>query len=244
MDPEVAMDSSGNFVVVWADERNGNYDIYAQCYNNFGVKEGVNFRVNDVTDNIDFDQYSPIVAMNNTGNFIIVWHGAEGFCAQRFSAIGIRNGSNFKINNHDLGSAHSPSIAMADNGTFVVVWISTVYPKAYTTQHGIFGQYFNIDNQQDGENFQVKEFSLIETYLYLFVGIDNSGNFVISWEVDEYQLNSIYFQRFDSNCRPISDNFLVTSIDEEGTCSAFAMNANGNFVIAWNEYRIKAAFSD
>ncbi len=241
MDPEVAMDSSGNFVVVWADERNGNYDIYAQCYNNFGVKEGVNFRVNDVTDNIDFDQYSPIVAMNNTGNFIIVWHGAEGFCAQRFSAIGIRNGSNFKINNHDLGSAHSPSIAMADNGTFVVVWISTVYPKAYTTQHGIFGQYFNIDNQQDGENFQVKEFSLIETYLYLFVGIDNSGNFVISWEVDEYQLNSIYFQRFDSNCRPISDNFLVTSIDEEGTCSAFAMNANGNFVIAWNEYPIICA---
>jgi hypothetical protein len=30
--PSIAMDGSGNFVITWEDERNGNSDIYAQFY--------------------------------------------------------------------------------------------------------------------------------------------------------------------------------------------------------------------
>ena len=45
-DPEVSVDSSGNFVVVWSDEKNGDWDIYGQRYTGEGVAIGNNFRVN------------------------------------------------------------------------------------------------------------------------------------------------------------------------------------------------------
>jgi hypothetical protein len=41
------MDGSGNFVVVWEDKQNGNYDIYGQRYSSRGAKLGTNFLVSD-----------------------------------------------------------------------------------------------------------------------------------------------------------------------------------------------------
>jgi len=49
--PAVAMDTLGNFVICWDDQRNGegNFDIYAQRYSSSGNPLGTNFRVNDDT---------------------------------------------------------------------------------------------------------------------------------------------------------------------------------------------------
>ena len=52
-DPSVAMDSDGDFVVSWQSYgQNGYYgyiDIYAQRYDNSGVAQGAEFRVNTYT---------------------------------------------------------------------------------------------------------------------------------------------------------------------------------------------------
>jgi len=45
--PTVAMNSSGDFVIVWLDLRNGNWDIYAQRYSNNGTALESNFKIND-----------------------------------------------------------------------------------------------------------------------------------------------------------------------------------------------------
>jgi len=44
--PAIAMDESGKFVITWSDKRNGDYDIYGQCYNSFGEAIGKNFIIN------------------------------------------------------------------------------------------------------------------------------------------------------------------------------------------------------
>ncbi|MCD4735899.1 MAG: hypothetical protein K8R53_07625, partial [Bacteroidales bacterium] len=49
--PSVSLDSTGNFVIVWADERNGDFDVYAQRYSNEGNELGSNFKINDDTGN-------------------------------------------------------------------------------------------------------------------------------------------------------------------------------------------------
>ncbi|MDP3025061.1 MAG: hypothetical protein Q8O10_05955 [candidate division Zixibacteria bacterium] len=44
--PAIATDWSENLVICWQDDRNGNWDIYAQRYNLTGTQQGPNFKIN------------------------------------------------------------------------------------------------------------------------------------------------------------------------------------------------------
>ncbi len=79
--PAVAMDSFGNFVVVWATMgQSYSYfnDVHGQIYDSDGQKVGAEFRVNSV--NIPgtslapgSNEVHPSIAMNDTGAFIVTW---------------------------------------------------------------------------------------------------------------------------------------------------------------------------
>jgi hypothetical protein len=74
--PSVAMDADGDFVVVWhsrygSDEhRDG---VFAQRYAADGTPQGGEFQVNTSTSSKVYDFRYPRVAMNASGNFVIVW---------------------------------------------------------------------------------------------------------------------------------------------------------------------------
>ena len=74
MDPAVAMDTEGDFVVAWESfgEDGGGYGVYAQRYNSSGTAQGTEFAVNQTTDGW---QMTPDAAMAANGNFIITWAG-------------------------------------------------------------------------------------------------------------------------------------------------------------------------
>ncbi len=75
---DVAMDSAGNFVVVWQSERSAGsstYSIYGQRYNASGVAQGGEFLVNTVAGTSDYDT---AVAMNDSGNFVVTWASTSG----------------------------------------------------------------------------------------------------------------------------------------------------------------------
>jgi len=90
---DIAMDSAGNFVVVWEAERTAGssvYSIYGQRYNASGVVQGGEFLVNSVASSND--QYAT-VAMNDSGNFVVIWDRLSGgdldVQAQRFNSSGV-----------------------------------------------------------------------------------------------------------------------------------------------------------
>ncbi len=70
--PSVAMDANGNFVVAWTSNgQDGSvFGVYAQRYDASATKIGGEFKVNSTTAS---DQFTPIVAMNATGNFVVMW---------------------------------------------------------------------------------------------------------------------------------------------------------------------------
>jgi hypothetical protein len=70
----VAMDSSGNFVVVWKSDQSDSGDIYAQRYNAAGVAQGSEFRVNTTTASL---QEQTAVAMDADGDFVITWQSTH-----------------------------------------------------------------------------------------------------------------------------------------------------------------------
>lgn len=73
--PVVVSDTTGNFIVLWYDERNGTPDVYAQRYDKRGNPIGDNYRINQ--------KYLITIGtieahMNAGGNFIAIWDRSPG----------------------------------------------------------------------------------------------------------------------------------------------------------------------
>lgn len=91
--PAVAMLSGGAFVVAWASpqEDGWNWGIFAQLYDAKGNPVGSEFHVNSYTTS---GQYSPAIAADGTGNFVVTWgsqsqDGSDtGVFARRFDSAG------------------------------------------------------------------------------------------------------------------------------------------------------------
>ncbi|MBX9580434.1 MAG: hypothetical protein K2X87_09010 [Gemmataceae bacterium] len=145
--PSVAADATGNFVVVWSSypgQDGSDEGIYAQRYSAAGVPQGSEFRVNTYTTG---RQYSPTVAMDADGDFVVAWSSSPGSAgssygqdgsssgvyAQRYSAAGAAQGAEFRVNTYTTGGQMSPSVAVDTGGNFVVAWMS---PQSLSNKPG------------------------------------------------------------------------------------------------------------
>src|SRR5688572_31726976 len=99
-EPSVAADADGDFVIVWESIGQDGDDegVYGQRYAADGTPLGAEFQVN--TETIG-PQSEPDVAMDDAGNFVVVWRGITeegpgpenaGIFAQRFDAAGVPQG--------------------------------------------------------------------------------------------------------------------------------------------------------
>ena len=151
--PSVVMDTSGNFVVVWQDKREGNYDIYGQRYNSSGNALGGNFKINDDL-GISYQGY-PQVACDKEGNFVVVWqdqrNGEYDIYAQRYDYSGAKSGGNFRVND-DEGNFYQgqPDVAMDGSGSFIVVWKDKRGGK-----YDIYVQRYISNGNSEGKNYKV-----------------------------------------------------------------------------------------
>jgi hypothetical protein len=88
--PSVAADLSGNFVVAWTRDDGSSLGIFGQRYTGSGTPAGTEFRINTFTTS---DQLRPSVAVESSGNFVVVWksYGQDGSAAgifgQRYNMI-------------------------------------------------------------------------------------------------------------------------------------------------------------
>ncbi|MFZ5515210.1 MAG: T9SS type A sorting domain-containing protein [Candidatus Zhuqueibacterota bacterium] len=234
--PSIAMDGSGNFVIAWEDDRNGDWDIYAQRSNSSGSAQGTNFKVNDDTGSSY--QGAPSIAIDGSGNFVIAWqdgrNGHYDIYAQRYNSSGSAQGTNFKVND-DTGSSsqYNPSIAMDGSGNFVIAW------EDYRNgDWDIYAQRYNSSGSAQGTNFQVNDDTGSSGQYNPSIAIDESGNFVIVWEDYCNCTTDIYARRYNSSGSAQGTNFQVN--DDIGSSDqwnpSIAMDGSGNFVIVWEDY--------
>jgi hypothetical protein len=235
--PSISMDAAGNFVIVWYDFRNANWDIYFQRYNDAGIALGVNTKVNDDTQ--DASQEHPSISMDAAGNFVIVWDDYRNnnydIYYQRYTSTGGALGVNTKVNDDvDSVKQWDPSISMDAAGNFVIVWIDErnadrdIYYQRYSSTGAALGVN-TIVNDDAGNADQIAPSILI----------DVTGNFVIVWHDFRDTNWDIYFQRFTSTGTTLGVNTKVN--DDAGTEFQFypsiSMDVVGNFVIAWQDFR-------
>jgi len=234
---KIAVDGSGNFIITWQDYRNGNSDIYAQRYDYSGSPSGSNFKVND--DVGTALQYTPAIAVDGSGNFIITWQDHRNFYsdiyAQRYDYSGSPSGSNFKVND-SAGTAlqYTPAIAVDGSGNFIITW-----EDGRNVYFDIFAQRYNFSGTPLGSNFKVNDSAGTALQGKSKIAVDGSGNFIITWEDGRNGNSDIYAQRYDYSGSPSGSNFKVN--DDVGTAGqkypAIAVDGSGNFIITWEDGR-------
>lgn len=120
----VAMNDSGNFVVVWTDFYWGDGDVYAQRFDAAGNRVGNAILVAGSTN----DERDPVVGIDNNGNFVVVWEETNNVTrwveAAIYNAAGVLQRS--LVLTSTAGQRYDPSVAMAGNGNWVFSYTSTV----------------------------------------------------------------------------------------------------------------------
>jgi hypothetical protein len=149
--PTVARNAAGTFVVAWESygQDGQDYGIYAQRYDINGNPSGNEFKVNTYT---TASQRDPSIAIDGSGNFVVVWKSSPGFAGtgqdgsaagifgQRYNANGTAHGAEFRVNTYTTGNQVEPSVSMDTAGNFVVVFTSIGQDGSST---GVFGQRFS-----------------------------------------------------------------------------------------------------
>ena len=131
-EPAVAVDDAGNFVVVWeSDGQDGDgYGVFARSFHADGRPSGNEFRVNSSTSGDQRLGYGQTVAMCDSGEFVVVWHGhglsgdSDGVYAQMYDADGTPNGEETSINTHTPLSQSHATVGIDGSGRVVVAWHS------------------------------------------------------------------------------------------------------------------------
>ena len=240
-DPSVAMDDSGNFVVVWASDQDGSESgVFGQRFTVGGAPLGPEFRVNTYTTD---SQEQPRVASDLNGNFVVVWTSeaqdgsAAGVFGQRYAGSGAPLGGEFRVNTYTTGFQYNPAVsAAASPNNFVVVWQDGTGPGGGQPGRGVFGQRYATVGVPLGPEFQV------ETYTTGYQGapdivVQPSGSYVVVWHSDGQDGSDlgIYGQRYGSSGVPFGSEFRVNAATAgpQAFPSIGIADGIGCFMIVW-----------
>ncbi len=224
----VAMDATGNFVVVW--EGNGPGDssgIFAQRFNSSGSKQGAEFRVNSSTSG---GQSEPSVAMNASGQFVVVWDDSSGVHTRTYEADGT-GGSGSQFNVDSGSSAGQADVAIDDSGRAYVVWRETsglfgrgVYRRAFDFGGSALTGADTVNSQILGDQANPS------------IDVDASGNHIVAWEGAGFVDSSgVMYQKYDSSFTKIGGETAVNQTTS-GTQDkvSLTMLDSDNFVVVWS----------
>ncbi|MEZ0370505.1 MAG: hypothetical protein ACAI44_15555 [Candidatus Sericytochromatia bacterium] len=246
--PAVAMDATGNFVVSWTsiNQDGSGFGIYARRYDSTGTPVGGEFLVNTT---VAFNQVRPDVAIDADGDFVIVWASLNqdssgfGVFGQRYDSTGTPISGEFPVNTTVAGDQDFPAVAIDADGDFVVTWHSRnqdgdgygVYAQRYDAAGVAQGGEFPVSTQTTGNQAEPD------------IAMDDPGNFVIAWhsqDQDGYGYG-IYAQRYTNTGATVGGEFLVnqsTGLNQANP--SVAMDADGDFLVAWTHYNEDAEVYD
>lgn len=245
--PAVALDSDGDFVIVWESlDDESTYGIFAQRFGPAGDPLGSEVLVNSYTSSNQ--QYSA-VAVDGAGNFVVVWAsygqdgGQYGIYARRYDSAGAAQGSEFRVNSYTTGMQYEPDVAMNAAGDFVVTW------QSYHQDgdgYGIFAKRYNAAGVEqtppagaapgEGNEFRVNTFTSSHQRTPS-IAMDNAGKFAVTWVgFDQLVMldSEIYAQRFDASGMPQGSEFRVNTYTQGSQFDPeVAMDNDGDALVVW-----------
>jgi hypothetical protein len=181
--PAVATLATGNYVITWISEQERFYnscDVYARIFTAAGVPVTDEIAINSGTNRCD----GPAVAPLNDGGFTVVWGQKDAqvptndwdIWGRAFSAGGVPEGADFRINSYLYGDQYKPQIAAGSSGS-LVVWTSMAQDGSY---EGVFGRFLAGGTQIGGNEFQVNT-TTISKQMHPAVAWNGVDHFLVVW---------------------------------------------------------------
>jgi hypothetical protein len=235
--PTVASDAAGNFVVVW--ESNGqdgsSVGVFGRRFNAAGNPTTADFQVNTYTGGV---QAEPEVALDGSGNFVVVWESyfqdgtISSIFGQRFNAAGDRVGTEFLVNTYTADGQYRPDVAADAAGNFVVVWES-YGQEGPPSSYGIFGQRFDAAGQPAGAEFPVNTFTT-GRQAHPSVAADRTGAFTVAWQTPPGNGPGIVGRRYDAAGAALGGEFGISTTPGTPNQPHVAVDANANVAVSWS----------
>jgi hypothetical protein len=243
---DLSIAPSGGFVVVWQGAAPGGATIIeGQVFDNAGAKVGAEFQANSGTPGFEYYGH---VGSDAKGNFVVTWTSAigdgpanYGILARRFAANGTPLGASFSVNTTTASFQEVSKIATNADGSFVIVWESL---NQDGSSYAVVGRRFDATGTSLGGEFIVNSYTT-GNQGDPSVGAGADGRFVVGWESTMSGANGLEVrsQRYDNTGAPVGTEFIVNSYT---TGSQFlysvAVDAQGNYVMAWDDARDGASF--
>ncbi|UCG58576.1 MAG: hypothetical protein JSU70_03505 [Phycisphaerales bacterium] len=240
----VAMDDRGNKVIVWTGSTGYSQygaNIYGQLYDSQDNPVGSNFQVNNYPYSSYYDtSRSPAVAMDDNGNFVVVWwgYGASGnaIYARLFDNAGVPLGDQFLISYYAHGS-YPASVAMDSNGNFVVTW---TYRTSwwYNKRTYLYAQLYDSSGAPRADRLVVYNVTSWQSVVS-DVAMDPLGNFVVAWNAT----SNINARLYDSSGIPKASQFQVSTNPIYNEKPDVDMDSVGNFTIVWQGQTAGSSYS-
>ncbi|MEM8996811.1 MAG: hypothetical protein AAGF23_18645 [Acidobacteriota bacterium] len=247
--PAVASDADGGFLVVWVSlgsdgTDSDGFSIQGQRFSSDGSTTGSQFQVNAETSG---DQRSPSVAVDADGDAVVAWVSSSSagtdssgtsIQARRYAADESPVASQFQVNTYTSGAQQDPAVAVDADLDFVITWTSVDSGGTDTSSYSIQGQRYASDGSAVAVEFQVNTFTTDEQTSPA-VGMDSGGNFIVAWRSAasggaDTSADSIQAQRYASSGAPVAGQFEVNAFTTGvQTSPAVAVDADGDFVVAW-----------
>ncbi len=244
--PSVAMQANGDFVVAWQGPDADGNGIFARRFQADGTPvDSLEFPVNSQT---ALDQFSPDVAINEKGQFVIAWvsdhlavtnpelmDSEKSIFVQWFDSDGSSTGEEVLV--HSLNPAYdaqeAPAVAINENGDFTVVFQSI---NQDGNSWGVFARQFLADKTP----VQPMEFQVNETtqgpQRFPAIVMDQVGNFVISWQSNHQDESSwaIFNRAYSRAGVPLTGEMQVNTYGKgPQVLPAMAGTPEGGYGIFW-----------
>jgi len=221
LNPQVAMDASGNAIVVWRQTFNGTYDIFARRY-----AAGSGWEKIELLESGAGGAREPQVVMGPNGDAIVLWTQTSGLISDihiDYYVPGTGWGTE-SIFDTGSGDASGPQIVMDSNGNAVVVWnqYDTVGLGVYTNRY--------VAGSGWGTEEVIKVEAGVEAY-YPQIAINNNGDAVAAWRQTNGAGLSVYASQYTSATGWSAETLIDTVVDSESP--KVAIDSSGNAVAVW-----------
>jgi S-layer family protein len=229
--PALAMAPSGEFVIAWSSSYSNSQRVVARRFDSTGTPVGGDFQVH-IAGGYGYAAGDADVAMDGTGNFVIVWGAFNNNLSvrgQRFDAAGARQGAEFLASTPPR-IAVAPSVDQRRDGSFVLAWVG----DDAVDDAAVFARRYDASGQAVGAEFRMNAYTTGNQRLPS-VAAQDDGSFLAVWssngqDGDDY---GIFARAFDESGVGGPEFRVNTETSGRQWSSAVAGNASGNLVIVW-----------
>lgn len=230
---QVAIDSSGNAIAVWMQSDTLRNNIWANRYT-----AGAGWGSASLIESGLGDAGNPQIAIDGSGNAIVVWWQHEGGRINTVSnryVLGTGWSTAAVIESDGTGDTSAPQIGIDANGNAIAVWAwSSAVPNGATFDYNVWANRYTAGTGW-GTAGPIDNINTTTANLAPHVALDGGGNAIAVWHRPDGTWDSIWANRYASGTGWGTPALIETDNTNSARDARVAFGNSGNAIAVWTQ---------